>query len=99
MASNELDRLRALASFADQICGLADDGEEARRRINHLIARSEDDIKTKSLEIQMQQSHIALLKHLDGFMTQPLDAAGQIRLGGAPIPAAASGPRAIADRK
>jgi len=101
MASNELDRLRALASFADQICGLADDGDEARRRINHLITRSEEDIKTKSLEIQMQQSHIALLKHLDGFMTRPLDTAGQFRLGEAPAPAPAPGlgPRAIGDRK
>ncbi|GBE42066.1 MAG TPA: hypothetical protein ENH05_00915 [Rhizobiales bacterium] len=99
MASNELDRLRALASFADQICGLANDGEEARRRINHLISRSEEDIKTKSLEIQMQQSHIALLKHLDGFMSRPLDAAGQFRLGEAPGAAPGAGPRAIADRK
>ena len=93
MATNELDRLQALASFADQICSLAYDGDEARRRINHLMSRAEEDIKTKSLEIQLQQSHIALLKHLDGFMARPLDAAGHLRLGNP------GGPHAVADRK
>lgn len=103
MANNELDRLRALANFAEQICSRADDGDEARRCINQLISRAEDDIKTKSLEIQMQQSHIeiqmqqshiALLKQLDGFMTQPTEApaASRIRLN----EIGNAGPRAIA---
>ena len=97
MSTSELDRLRALVGFAEQVCTHSGNGEDARRHINHLITRAEEDIKTKSLEIQMQQSHISLLKHLDGFMTKPLDPAGQFRLGEA---GAASGPRAIvADSK
>lgn len=94
MANNELDRLRALANFAEQVCSLADDGDEARRRINQLISRAEDDIRTKSLEIQMQQSHIALLKQLDGFMVRPTEspAASRIRLN----ETGNAGPRAIA---
>jgi len=97
MATNELDRLRAFVGFAEQVCTHSGNGEDARRHINHLITRAEEDIKTKSLEIQMQQSHISLLKHLDGFMTKPIDPAGQFRLGEA---GAASGPRAIvADSK
>ena len=96
MANNELDRLKAFVGFAEQVCTHSGNGEDARRHINHLISRAEDDIKTKSLEIQMQQSHISLLKHLDGFMTKPLDPAGQFRLGDAQ---AAPGPRAIADGK
>jgi hypothetical protein len=94
MANNELDRLRALANFAEQVCSRADDGDEARRCINQLISRAEDDIRTKSLEIQMQQSHIALLKELDGFMTRPTEAptAGRIRLN----EIGNAGPRAIA---
>lgn len=92
MATNDIDRLRALANFAEQICSLADDGDEARRRINHLISRAEEDIKTKSLEIQMQQSHIALLKHLDGFMAPAADAASRMRLNDT----GTTGPRAIA---
>lgn len=95
MSAIELDRLRAFVGFADQVCSHSGNGEDARRHINHLISRAEDDIKTKSLEIQMQQSHISLLKHLDGFMTKPLDAAGQFRLN-----ETATGPRAIgADAK
>ena len=92
MAVNELERLRTLAQFADQICALSDDGPEARKRINSLITRAEDDIRAKSLEIQLQQSHIALLKQLDGFMSHPVaDAASRIRLNdGGP-----AGPRAI----
>jgi len=92
MAVNELERLRTLAQFADQICALSDDGPEARKRINSLITRAEDDIRTKSLEIQLQQSHVALLKQLDGFMTHPTaDAASHTRLNDA----APAGPRAI----
>lgn len=70
MAKNELERLRTLADYADQICSISDSNDDARRRINQLIARAEQDIKNKSLEIQLQQSHIALLKHLEGFMTR-----------------------------
>jgi hypothetical protein len=94
MASNELDRLQALARFAEQVCSMSDDGQEARRRINQLITKAEEDIRTKSLEIQLQQSHIALLKHLDGFMTHPVDSsgAGRMRLN----EAERAGPRAIA---
>jgi hypothetical protein len=94
MASNELDRLRALANFADQICSLAESSEDARRRINQLISRAEQDIKSKSLEIQLQQSHIALLKQLEGFMTRPpeTDVAKQIRFS----EKEPSGPRAVA---
>lgn len=92
MSTIELDRLKAFVGFADQICNHSGNGEDARRHITHLISRAEEDIKTKSLEIQMQQSHISLLKHLDGFMTKPLDAAGQFRLGEA---GAAPGPRAV----
>lgn len=92
MASNELDRLKAFVGFAEQVCTHSGNGEDARRHINHLISRAEDDIKTKSLEIQMQQSHISLLKHLDGFMTKPIDPAGQFRMGET---GAAPGPRAI----
>jgi len=91
MANNELDRLRSLASFADQICSMSDSNDDARRRINHLILRAEQDIKAKSLEIQLQQSHIMLLKHLDGFMTGPAEAAGKIHLN----EPARKGPRAI----
>lgn len=92
MATNELDRLRTLAQYAEQVCSLADNEEEARRRINHLINRAEDDIKTKSLEIQLQQSHIALLKQLDGFMTRPAETgASRIRLN----ETGGTGPRAI----
>ena len=41
--------------------------------------------------------HISLLKHLDGFITRPLDTSGQVRLGET---GAAPGPRAIvADAK
>jgi hypothetical protein len=92
MATNELDRLKAFVGFAEQVCTHSGNGEDARRHINHLISRAEEDIKTKSLEIQMQQSHISLLKHLDGFMTKPMDSAGQIRLGETGAP---QGPRAI----
>lgn len=81
MANNELDRLRTLADFADQVCNLSDNSEDARRRINHLVTRAEQDIKTKSLEIQMQQTHIALLKHLESFMVRAPEMPGQIRLG------------------
>ncbi len=91
MANNELDRLRALADFADQVCSISDSNEDARRRINHLVSRAEQDIKTKSLEIQMQQTHIALLKHLEAFMVRPPEA-GQIRLS----EAERGGPRALA---
>ncbi len=92
MSTIELDRLKAFVGFAESVCTHSGNGEDARRHINHLISRAEDDIKTKSLEIQMQQSHISLLKHLDGFMTRPLDTAGQIRLSETgPAP----GPRAI----
>lgn len=80
MVRNEIDRLRALASYADQICSLADDGEDVRRRITHLINLAEEDIKTKSLEIQMQQSHIALLKQLDGFLLPPGETANRVRV-------------------
>lgn len=92
MSTIELDRLKAFVGFAEQVCTHSGNGEDARRHINHLISRAEDDIKTKSLEIQMQQSHISLLKHLDGFMTKPLDPAGQFRLGEA---GGTPGPRAI----
>lgn len=81
MATSELDKLRALADYADQICGLADSNDEARHRISQLINRAEQDIKAKSLEIQLQQTHIALLKQLDGFMARgnDLTSAKQIR--------------------
>lgn len=95
MANSELDRLRTLADYADQICGMSDSNDDARRRINHLIARAEQDIKKKSLEIQLQQSHIALLKHLDGFMQRgdASNAAGaHIRFNDADR----NGPRALA---
>ena len=92
MIKNELDRLRTLASFAEQVCGMADNGEEARRRINHLISKAEDDIKTKTLEIQMQQSHIALLKQLDGFMSTSGDTKNRPHLNDIER----GGPRAIA---
>ncbi|MDA7948793.1 MAG: hypothetical protein MPJ78_15120 [Hyphomicrobiaceae bacterium] len=94
MIKNELDRLRTLANIADQVCGMADNGEEARRRINHLISKAEDVIKTKSLEIQMQQSHIALLKQLDGFMNNaPGESPNRVNLSDVDR---GSGPRAIA---
>ena len=93
MIKNEMDRLRTLASFAEQVCGMADNGEEARRRINHLISKAEDDIKTKSLEIQMQQSHIALLKQLDGFMNAPVEMPNRANLSDVER---GGGPRAIA---
>ena len=92
MATNDVDRLKALANFADQICTLAEDGEEARRRISQLIGRAEQEIKTKSLEIQLQQSHIALLKHLESFLARPMETPGQFRLN----EAERGGPRAIA---
>ena len=92
MIKNELDRLRTLASFAEQVCGMADNGEEARRRINHLISKAEDDIKTKTLEIQMQQSHIALLKQLDGFMSTSADSTNRPHINDIER----GGPRAIA---
>lgn len=95
MANNELDRLRTLADYADQICGMSDSNEDAQRRINQLISRAEQDIKNKSLEIQLQQSHIALLKHLEGFMTrnETTNSAGaKIRLNDSER----TGPRAIA---
>lgn len=92
MAVNELERLKTLAQFAEQVCTLADTEDEARKRINHFIARAEDDIRTKSLEIQMQQSHIALLKQLDGFMTRPVpEPASRMRLN----ETGGTGPRAI----
>lgn len=93
MIKNELDRLRTLASFADQVCGMSDNGEEARRRINHLISKAEDEIKTKSLEIQMQQSHIALLKQLDGFMSASPETPNRVNLSDVER---GGGPRAIA---
>lgn len=80
MTTIELDRLKALANFANQISQMAENGEDARRQINHLIGRTEQEIKTKSLEIQLQQSHIALLRHLDGFISGSPDAPGQVRL-------------------
>lgn len=92
MTTIELDRLKALADFADQICRMAQNGEDARRQINHLIARTEQEIKTKSLEIQLQQSHVALLKHLDGFMSGTPDEASHVRLSETD----ASVPRALA---
>lgn len=92
MANNELDRLRALANFADQICNIADNSEDARRRINQLISRAEQDVKAKSLEIQLQQSHIALLRQLDGFIAHPGDNTSQLRLNDTER----GGPRALA---
>jgi len=95
MAKNELDRLRTLADYADQICSISDNNDDACRRINQLIARAEQDIKNKSLEIQLQQSHIALLKHLEGFMArnEANNATGsQIRFNDSDR----NGPRAIA---
>ena len=92
MSKNEIERLRTLSQFAEQICSLSEDGAEARQRINHLITRAEDDIRTKSLEIQLQQSHINLLKQLDGFMTRPgPDPAARIGVNNG----AGAGPRAI----
>ncbi len=97
MSTIELDRLKAFVGFAEQVCSHSGNGDDARRHINHLISRAEEDIKTKNLEIQMQQSHISLLKHLDGFMTRPIDTSVQVRLGET---GAAPGPRAIvADAK
>ncbi|MEC9367234.1 MAG: hypothetical protein VX871_00895 [Pseudomonadota bacterium] len=75
MASNELDRLRTLAGYAEQISAMADDSDDARQRIQKLISKAEGDIKSKSMEIQLQRSHISLLKQLDQFLARPADPA------------------------
>ena len=53
MSTIELDRLKAFVGFAEQVCTHSGNGDDARRHINHLISRAEEDIKTKNLEIQM----------------------------------------------
>ena len=70
MSSSELERLKTLAQFADQISNMAANTADARQGIARLIAKAEQDIRTKSLEIQLQQSHIALLRHLDGILEE-----------------------------
>lgn len=70
MSSSELERLKTLGQFADQISSMAANGADARQGIARLIAKAEQDIRTKSLEIQLQQSHIALLKHLHGVLEE-----------------------------
>jgi len=70
MSSSELERLKTLAQFADQISSMAANTTDARQGIARLIAKAEQDIRTKSLEIQLQQSHIALLRHLDGILEE-----------------------------
>jgi vacuolar-type H+-ATPase subunit B/Vma2 len=74
MANNELDRLRSLVEIADQVSKYSETRDDARRHVNHLIAKAEQDIKMKTLEIQMQQAHIALLKQLEAFVERPPEA-------------------------
>ena len=45
MSTIELERLKAFVGFAEQICSHSGNGEDARRHINHLISRAEEDIK------------------------------------------------------
>lgn len=82
MATNELDRLRTLAGFAEQLSSMADDGDDARHRIQKLVAKAENEIKSKSLEIQLQRSHISLLKQLDAFLARPAEPAPALRISG-----------------
>ncbi|MGD9866521.1 MAG: hypothetical protein AB7U38_00820 [Hyphomicrobiales bacterium] len=82
MATNELDRLRTLAGFAEQISAMADDSEDARHRIQKLVAKAESEIKSRSLEIQLQRSHISLLKQLDAFLSRPAEPAAALRISG-----------------
>ena len=71
MSSSELERLKKLADLADQISSMADNDTEARQGIARLITRAEQDIKTKSQEIQLQKAQIGLLRHLIAALDKP----------------------------
>lgn len=71
MSSSELDRLKKLADLADQITSMADNDAEARQGIARLISRAEQDIRTKTQEIQLQKAQIGLLRHLIAALDKP----------------------------
>lgn len=70
MVMTDLEKLRRLSEYADQISSISFDGDDARNRIGQLIARAEDEIRTKSLEIEVRQSQISLLKHIASVLPQ-----------------------------
>ena len=70
MVMSDLEKLRRLSEYADQISSISLDGDDARNRIGQLITRAEDDIRTKSLEIEVRQSQISLLKHIASVLPQ-----------------------------
>jgi len=87
----DLEKLRRLSEYADLISNAAVDADDARSRIGQLISRAEEDIRTKSLEIEVRESQIGLLRHIAEVL--PLQANGPAKMPasqGARVPAQAS---------
>jgi len=70
----DLEKLRRLSEYADLISNAAVDAEDARGRIGKMIVRAEEDIRTKSIEIEVRESQINLLRHIADVL--PLQANG-----------------------
>ena len=64
MVMTDLEKLRRLSEYADLISNAAVDAEDARGRIGQMIGRAEEEIRTKSLEIEVRESQINLLRHI-----------------------------------
>jgi len=91
MVMTDLEKLRRLGEYADLISNAAVDADAARSRIGQLIARAEEDIRTKSLEIEVREPHIGLLRQIAEVL--PLQVNGPAKVPasrGARVPAQAS---------
>jgi hypothetical protein len=78
MVMTDLEKLRRLSEYADLISNAAVDAEDARGRIGQMIVRAEEDIRTKSIEIEVRESQINLLRHIADVL--PLQANGPAKV-------------------
>ena len=78
MAMTDIEKLRRLSEYADLISNAAVDADDARGRIGQMIGRAEEEIRTKSLEIEVRESQIDLLRHIAEVL--PLQANGPTKV-------------------
>lgn len=78
MVMTDLEKLRRLSEYADLISNAAVDADDARARIGQMIVRAEEDIRTRSLEIEVRESQISLLRHIAEVL--PLQGNGSVKM-------------------
>ena len=90
MVMTDLEKLRRLSEYADLISNAAVDAEDARGRIGQMIGRAEEEIRTKSLEIEVRESQINLLRHIADVLPLQANGPAKVTTSSSRMPAQAS---------